>query len=177
MSVIATIVLAQTGSKAFAPLIPVIAALVGGILTAGGGFLANYFQLSTSREMERRQFYRERLEQIYLWVNQVVSWMEGESELYEMQRPARVATEEEKMKIHELRAEGPENPIYRLRMSADFYLPELTPQISSLGECVESFSASLKKDEPDEADAYYRRAQEIRTGLIHSIKPLVRKYL
>jgi hypothetical protein len=173
--VIAAIVLAQTESKALAPLIPVIAALVGGILTAGGGFLANYFQLSTTREMERRQFYRERLEQIYLGVNQVVSWMEGESELYEMQRATKM--EAEKMQIRELRAENPENPINRLRMSVDFYFPELTPQIISLGECVESFSASLKSHESDQAVAHYQQAREIRTRLIHSIKPLVRKYL
>jgi hypothetical protein len=63
--------------------------------------------------MERRQFYRERLEQIYLWVNQVVSWMEGESELYKMQTSPMYAVSAEK--IMELRAENPENPISRLR--------------------------------------------------------------
>ena len=45
MAVIAAIVLAQTESNAYVPLISTIAALVSGILTGGGGFLANYFQL------------------------------------------------------------------------------------------------------------------------------------
>jgi hypothetical protein len=110
-------VLAQTESKAFAPLTPVIAALVGGILTAGGGFLANYFQLSTARKMERRQFYRERLEQIYLWANQIVGWMDREWELWELQTKEMVSAD----RVMEFRdANVVENPINRLRLSVDF---------------------------------------------------------
>jgi hypothetical protein len=171
MSVLAAIILAQTESKAFAPFIPVIAAIVGGMLTAGGGVAANVFQLSTTRKMERRQFYRERLEQIYLWVNQVIVWMQSEEELWDMRpkmpEPAFIA----------LRAQNPENPISRLRLSVDFYFPELAPEVVSMGECIESFSASLEnRDSPEARHTYHQRAQDIRTSFIDSLKPLVARY-
>jgi hypothetical protein len=55
-------------------IVPLIAALIGGIFAIVGGFLATYFQQRVARDAEKRKVIREKVEEIYNFTNQINDW-------------------------------------------------------------------------------------------------------
>jgi hypothetical protein len=100
--------------------------------------------------------------------------MDREWELWELQTKEMVSAD----RVMEFRdANVVENPINRLRLSVDFYFPELSSHVMDMEKCIEYFSALLESNDSDEAMAQYQKLKDIRASFIYSIKPLVAKYL
>ena len=114
--------------------IPILSVIIGGLLTVLGGLLTNYAAQSTSRKAEKRKVYREQLERIYEFSNQVIEWV----------------------KWHRIRdninKDAPPCPIDEVVMIARLYLP-------SLKELALDFKSTLD-DSWDEIMALFNEEKE-----------------
>ena len=159
--------------------VPVITTIIGGILTAGGGFIANYLLQSSARETERRQFYREQLEHMYLWTKEVVDWMERELEV------AKAKSNQGPLDGETKASNELDNPIIRLRMSVDFYfqdkilkdrLRELENFLGAFSKAVDAYSRQANQDHYEEAKTSIHGADDVCRRMREITFPVVARH-
>lgn len=163
----------------FKDLLPLLTALLGGMLTVVGGFVSNYLLKSKDKESDKKKFYREQLEQIYLLSGQMVDWMGDEY--------GKIISEDESNK------ERLENPLNRLLMIVNLYHPTLKEHAKKMEKCVDDFHNGRgalilyileKRTDPPRHEVFkqyidepFQRLKEIRKDLIVAIEQRVNEYI
>jgi hypothetical protein len=107
-------------------LVPVLAALAGGLLT----FLGVAFQQARARTTDRRKLLREKIEEIYVLSNQLDDWV-----LYQMHDMTRLQTG---IGTDDPKEQEPSNPMPRLLMLTKIYAPKLSTAASDLDKTANS---------------------------------------
>jgi hypothetical protein len=164
----------------FKDLLPIITALIGGMLAVTGGFISNYLLKSKDKENEKREFYREQLEQIYLLSGQLVDWTGVE--YTELLSPE-----------HKDNKEKHENPLTRLLMIVNLYHPSLKEHTKKIELCLDDFHNGTgefflhvleeRTDLPRHevfkkyVDEPFQRLKEIRKDLLVAVEQQVNKYI
>lgn len=164
----------------FKDLLPLITALIGGMLAVIGGFVSNYLLKSKDKESEKREFYREQLEQIYLLSGQLVDWMGAEYS--EVLSPK-----------HDSDTEKQENPLNRLLMIVNLYHPSLKEHTKKIEQCIDDFHNGRgtfflhvleKRTDPPRHEVFkkyvdepFQRLKEIRKALLVAVEQRVNQYI
>ncbi len=165
--------------------IPVVSAVVGGLLTVVGGFLGNFFLQSIARQADKRKVMRDELEQIYLLSQQVVDWA-----VKEMQ----AITKGYIGGNFDDSSQREDSQIDKLLMLVRFYQPQLLPDAQKLADIVKEFQSGtvtfwlavaqaaqagqqIPRESFENAIRPVDEIQRLREQLVASIATNVQKYI
>jgi hypothetical protein len=154
-------------------LLPFITALLGGMLAVVGGFLSNYLLKAKDKESERREFYRNQLENIYLLSSQLMDRLDSEYDQMWIvrikksketsepndQSDEKILTYEklEEMYFKEMYKDQSENLLTRLLLLINLYHPDLKEHATKTEQGLHDFYAGKRnflgyvlKERPDQ---------------------------